>query len=385
MSEHTDKLETLVIHGGQSPEPVTGAVMPPVFQTSTYVQDAVGVHRGYEYARTQNPTREALERSVACLEGGTHGVAFGSGSAATAAIQHLLPEGAKVVCGDDVYGGTWRQFTQLWNKRGIDYTFVDLSDADPVEAVPEGTDMVWLESPTNPLLKVTDIASLAQRAREVGALVVVDNTFATPVFQKPLGLGAHIVVHSTTKYINGHSDVVGGIVVTGDAGLAERLSFVQNSIGAVPGPWDCWLTLRGIKTLALRMERHHQNAMQLADWLLEREDVSRVWYPFHPTHPHYERARSQMSGFGGMISFEMDTDLAVAEKFCASTRIITLAESLGGVESLIELPAAMTHASIPPELRQKIGISDGLIRLSVGIEHIDDLVADLGQAFAAVS
>ncbi|MEE2751697.1 MAG: PLP-dependent aspartate aminotransferase family protein [Myxococcota bacterium] len=385
MSEHNDKLETLVIHGGQSPEPVTGAVMPPVFQTSTYVQDAVGVHRGYEYARTQNPTREALERSVACLEGGTHGVAFGSGSAATAAIQHLLPAGAKVVCGDDVYGGTWRQFTQLWNKRDIDYTFVDLSTADPAEAVPEGTHMVWLESPTNPLLKVTDIAALARRAREVGALVVVDNTFATPVFQKPLALGAHIVVHSTTKYINGHSDVVGGIVVTADSELAEKLSFVQNSIGAVPGPWDTWLTLRGIKTLALRMERHHQNAMTLADWLLERDEVSRVWYPFHPTHPHYERARAQMSGFGGMISFEMDADLAAAEKFCASTRIITLAESLGGVESLIELPAAMTHASIPPELRKEIGIADGLVRLSVGIEHIDDLVADLDQAFAAVS
>jgi len=214
---------------------------------------------------------------------------------------------------------------------------------------------------------------------------VVDNTFATPVFQKPLALGAHIVVHSTTKYINGHSDVVGGIVVTADAGLAERLAFVQNSIGAVPGPWDSWLTLRGIKTLALRMERHHQNAMKLADWLLERPEVSRVWYPFHPTHPHYERARSQMSGFGGMISFEMDVDLAAAEKFCASTRIITLAESLGGVESLIELPAAMTHASIPPELRAEIGIADGLVRLSVGIEHIDDLVADLDQAFAAVS
>jgi len=377
------RIETLAIHGGQTPEPVTGAIMPPVFQTSTYVQQGVGDHTGYEYARTQNPTREALERSLSSLEGAVETVAFGSGSAATAAIQHLLPPGAKVVCGDDVYGGTWRQFTKLWANRGIHYRFVDTSRIDPVEAVPEGTDLVWLESPTNPLLKITDIAALAKRAKEVGALVAVDNTFATPIFQRPLELGADLVVHSTTKYIGGHSDVIGGVVCAGTAELAERLRFIQNGIGAVPGPWDTWLTLRGIKTLALRMERHHQNALAICDWLDTRSDVKRIWYPFHKSHPHHELATAQMSGFGGMISFELDVDLAVAKRFCANTKIVALAESLGGVESLIELPAAMTHASIPPEVRAEIGITDGLVRLSVGIEHVDDLIADLEQALAA--
>jgi len=380
VSDDKLRLETLAIHGGQSPEPVTGAVMVPVFQTSTYAQPQVGEHTGYEYSRSQNPTREALERAVACLEGGVGGIAFGSGSAATAAVQHLLSAGDRVVCGDDVYGGTWRQFTQVFARQGIDYTFVDFTRVSPVDAIPEGTALVWLESPTNPLLKVADIAALAARAHAVGALVVVDNTFATPIFQRPLALGADLVVHSTTKYINGHSDVVGGIVVAATAELGERLHFLQNSTGAVPGIWDCWLTLRGIKTLAVRMARHQDNALAIVPWLKSRPEVSRVFYPLDPDHPDHDTATRQMSGFGGMISVELATDLDGARAFCAATRVFTLAESLGGVESLIELPAAMTHASVPPDVRQEIGIADGLVRLSVGIEHHDDLIADLAQA-----
>ncbi len=379
------RLETLAIHGGQSPEPVTGAVMVPVFQTSTYAQQQVGEHTGYEYSRSQNPTREAMERAVACLEGGVEGIAFGSGSAATAAVQHLLDAGDRVVCGDDVYGGTWRQFTQVFARQGLHYDFVDFTRIDPVDAIPEGTRLVWLESPTNPLLKVADIASLAARAHEVGALVAVDNTFATPVFQRPLALGADLVVHSTTKYINGHSDVVGGVVVAGTQSLGERLHFIQNSTGAVPGIWDCWLTLRGIKTLAVRMDRHQDNARAVLAWLKQQPGVGRVYYPLDPDHPGFEIAARQMSGFGGMISFELETDLEGARAFCAACEVFTLAESLGGVESLIELPAAMTHASIPPEVRAEIGIPDGLVRLSVGIEHQEDLIADLAQALSVVS
>ncbi len=374
------KLESLCIHGGQSPEPITGAVMPPVFQTSTYAQPGVARHTGYEYSRTQNPTREKLEAAVASLEGATDGVAFGSGSAATAAIQHLLDAGDTVVCGDDVYGGTYRQFTKVFSRQGLNYEFVDFTRVAPEDAIGEGTKLVWLESPTNPLLKVSDIRALAARAHAVGAIVAVDNTFASPFFQQPLSMGADLVVHSTTKYINGHSDVVGGILATRDADLAARLRFIQNSIGAVPGVWDCWLTLRGIKTLAVRMQRHQENATKVVDWLIAQPGVTRVWYPMHPSHPQYELARSQMTGFGGMVSFEIDGDLAAAERFCEATRVFTLAESLGGVESLIELPAAMTHASIPPDVRREIGIADGLVRVSVGIEHVDDLIADLGQA-----
>ena len=375
--------ETLCIHGGQSPEPVTGAVMVPVFQTSTYAAPAVGQHTGYEYSRTQNPTREALERAVASLEGATDGIAFASGSAATAAVQQLFDAGDLVVCGDDVYGGTYRQFTKVFSRQGLRYRFVDFAEVDPVEAIPDGTKLVWLESPTNPLLKVADIAALSARAREVGALVAVDNTFASPWFQRPLALGADLVVHSTTKYLNGHSDVVGGVVLTSDASLAERMRFLQNSVGSVPGIWDCWLTLRGLKTLGVRMEQHQRNARQIVAWLKGRPEIARVWYPVDDTHPHVEVARKQMSGFGGMVSFELDADLTAAERFCAATKVITLAESLGGVESLIELPAAMTHASIPPEVRRSIGIEDGLVRLSAGIEHADDLIADLEQALHA--
>ena len=374
------KLETIAIHGGQSPEPVTGSVMPPVFQTSTYAQQGVAKHTGYESARTQNPTREKLEAAMAALEGGTDGISFASGCAATSAIQHLLSAGDRVVSGDDIYGGTWRLFTKVFARQGLRYDFLDLSSIDPVDAIAEDTAMVWLESPTNPLLKVADIRALAARAKEVGALVVVDNTFATPIFQRPLELGADLVVHSTTKYIGGHSDVVGGTVVTANPELAEGLRFIQNSAGAVPGPWDAWLTLRGIKTLAVRMQRHQENARAIVEWLLGRPEISRVWYPTHESHPHFDVATSQMSGFGGMVSFELDADLRTAERFCEATRLFILAESLGGVESLIELPAAMTHASVPPEVRAEIGIADGLVRASVGIEHVDDLVADLEQA-----
>ncbi len=378
-------IETLAIHGGQKPEPITGAVMPPVFQTSTYAQPRVGEPlNGFEYSRSQNPTRFALEAAMASLEQAAGSLAFASGSAATAAVMHLLKAGDRVVCGDDVYGGTYRQFTTIFSQQGLDFTFLDFTQVSAEEAIPEGTALVWLESPTNPLLKVSDISALAARGRQVGALVVVDNTFATPFFQRPLTLGAHLVVHSTTKYINGHSDVVGGVVCCETDELCDRLRFIQNSIGAVPGVWDAWLTLRGLKTLAVRMQRHAENAERVVDWLVEHPRVSTVWYPMHPTHPQYELARRQMSGFGGMVSFELDADLAAAARFCAATKVFILAESLGGVESLIELPAAMTHASIPPDVRAQIGIADGLVRASVGIEHIDDLLADLEQAMSVI-
>jgi cystathionine gamma-lyase len=373
-------ISTKVIHAGQSPEPRTGAVMQPVFQTSTYAQPWPAKHTGYEYARTQNPTREALERCVAALESGTHGVAFASGLAATTAVMHTRPEGARIVCGDDVYGGTYRLFTRVLQPRGFGFSFVDLSNTSPEEAIPEGTDMVWLESPTNPLLKIADIEAMAERAHAVGAILAVDNTFATPYFQRPPELGADLVVHSTTKYLNGHSDVVGGIVLTAEDAIAEQLRFIQNAVGAVPGPWDSWLTLRGVKTLAVRMARHQDNARRIVEWLSAHPEVSRIHYPFLESDPGYAVAKKQMSGFGGMISFVLEADLARAEKFCASTKLFTLAESLGGVESLLELPASMTHASVPAADRRARGIEDGLIRLSVGIEDADDLIADLAQA-----
>jgi len=375
--------ETQVIHAGQQPEPITGAVMPPVFQTSTYAQPWPAKHTGYEYARTQNPTREALERSVCALEGGADAIAFASGLAATATIIQTLDAGDLVICGDDVYGGTYRQFTQLFQRHGLRFQFVDLSTLDPNVAIPEDAKMVWMESPTNPLLKITDIEAVAKRAHEVGAELVVDNTFATPIFQRPLSLGADYVVHSTTKYINGHSDVVGGIVIAKNDTLAQKIRFLQNAVGAVPGPWDSWLTLRGIKTLALRMERHQSNAQKIVAWLCAHPEVKHVHYPMLESDPGYAIAKKQMSGFGGMVSFVLDASLERAEKFCASTRYFTLAESLGGVESLLELPASMTHASVPRENRLALGIEDGLIRLSIGIEHVDDLIADLEQAMDA--
>ncbi len=377
MSEPTDRphrLPTLAIHAGQQHEKITGAVMQPVFQTSTYAQEWPARHTGYEYARTQNPTREALERCIAGLEGGTDAVAFGSGLAATTTVMHTLKQGASVVCGDDVYGGTYRLFDKVFRGFGIDFAFRDLAGMDPADAIPEGTTMVWLETPTNPLLKVMDIAAISARCKAIGATLVVDNTFATPIFQRPLALGADLVVHSTTKYLNGHSDVVGGVCVTKDPAIAA---------GAVPGPWDCFLTLRGLKTLAVRMDRHQHNARRIVQWLVAHPEVKRVHYPLWKGDPGHEVAARQMTGFGGMVSFVLDADLDRAEKFCASTKLFTLAESLGGVESLIELPASMTHASVPREDRVARGIEDGLIRLSIGIEHVDDLLTDLQSAMDA--
>lgn len=379
-SDPTDRIDTRVIHGGQQHEPVTGAVMPPVFQTSTYAQPWPAQHTGYEYSRSQNPTREALERCLADLEGGVEGIAFASGLAATATVLHTLPKGARIVVGDDVYGGTYRQIEQVFRPLGMQVDYVDFSQVSPAEVLDDGVDMVWIESPTNPLLKVADIRAIAERAHQVGAVVVVDNTFATPIFQRPIELGADLVLHSTTKYLNGHSDVVGGAVVAKTAELAEKLRFLQNAIGAVNGPWDAWLTLRGIKTLALRMERHQQNARRIASWLSSHPDVKLVRYPFLDSDPGFAIATAQMSGFGGMVSFVLDADLERAERFCALTRIFTLAESLGGVESLLELPASMTHASVPAADRAARGIEDGLVRLSIGIENADDLIADLDQA-----
>ena len=381
MAESKDhRLETRAIHAGQAPEPTTGAVMPPVFQTSTYAQPWPAKHTGYEYARSQNPTREALERCVAALESAEHGIAFGSGLAATQTVLQALPANARVVAGDDLYGGTYRLFTKVFAQRAMSFEFVDFSSTAPEQAIPEGTHLVWLESPTNPLLKITDIAAVAARCRTIGAKLVVDNTFATPIFQRPLELGAHVVVHSTTKYLNGHSDVVGGIVLTSDAEMAERIRFLQNAAGAVPGPWDAWLTLRGVKTLAIRMARHQENARAIVAWLAEHPEVERLHYPLWERDPGFTVASRQMSGFGGMVSFVLRADLARAERFVAATEVFTLAESLGGVESLIELPASMTHASVPPAQRAALGLSDGLVRLSVGIEHVEDLIADLQQA-----
>jgi len=361
----TKRIETKVIHGGQEFDPTTGSVMPPVYQTSTYAQTEPGVAE-WEYSRTHNPTRSALQRSLASLENGKHGLCFASGMAAIDTIFRMLNPGDKVVSGDDVYGGTFRLCTQICARFGLEFSFVDLSD--PGVEIPTGTKLVWAESPTNPLLKTTDIAALAVKAHAAGALLAVDNTFATPIFQRPLEQGADLCVHSTTKYMGGHSDVVGGCIVTRDDDLAEQLAYLQNAVGAVPGPWDCFLTLRGIKTLAIRMQRHDENAKELVAWLGAQPQVSTVIYP----------------GFGGMVAAVLDTDLEGAKRFVKSTTVFTLAESLGGVESLIELPAIMTHASVPPETRAVIGIPDGLIRLSVGIEHIDDLKADLLAALATV-
>ncbi len=380
------KFETLAIHAGQPPEPATGAIMTPVFQTSTYVQKTPGEHLGYEYSRAGNPTRAALERNLAVLEGGRYGFAFSSGCAASTTVTHLLKEGDHVVCCDDVYGGTYRLFDKVMAGRGLRFTFADLRDpAVLTEHLRENTLLVWIETPTNPLLKVLDIAALTEIAHAHGALVLVDNTFMSPYWQNPLAMGADLVLHSTTKFLNGHSDVVGGAVVTSDDQIAERLAFLQKSMGAVPGPMDCFLVLRGIKTLAVRMRQHEENARKIAAYLAEHPQVDSVIYPGLVSHPQHELAARQARGFGGMISFVLLGGLPAARKFLTATRVFSLAESLGGVESLIEHPAIMTHASIERERRQELGIVDGLIRLSVGIEHADDLVADLGRAFAAAS
>lgn len=374
-------IETLAIHGGQSIEPVTGAVMPPIFQTSTYAQKSPGEHTGFEYSRTQNPTRFALERAVASLEGGSHGFAFGSGCAATTAVIQLFDAGAHIVAGDDIYGGTFRLFDKVMARRGHTFSYVDARDpANVADAIRPETKLVWLETPTNPMLKLADIAAISRICFDKGVMLAVDNTFMSPVFQRPLDLGADFVVHSTTKYMGGHSDVVGGAVAVRDDRLAEQLHFVQNSCGAVPGPQDCYLTLRGMKTLALRMQRHAENAMAIAQFLEAHPKVERVIYPGLPSHPQHELAKKQMTGFGGMISFDLAGGLPEARKFLEAVKIFTLAESLGGVESLIEHPAIMTHASVPRENREKLGIKDGFIRISCGIEHQADLIQDLTQS-----
>ncbi|MDH3305358.1 MAG: cystathionine gamma-synthase [Gammaproteobacteria bacterium] len=373
---------TRAIHAGQAPDPSTGAIMQPIYATSTYVQSSPGVHQGYEYSRTQNPTRMAYERCIADLESGSHGFAFASGMAATATILELIDSGSHVIAMDDLYGGTRRLFTGVRTRSaGLDFSYVDLTNLDEVTNQFQGnTRMVWIETPTNPLLKVVDIEAIAALARKQGAIVVVDNTFATPYLQRPLELGAHIVMHSATKFINGHSDMVGGIVVTADTVLAEQLGYLQNSIGSVAGPFDSFLALRGVKTLDVRMQRHCESAMRIAEWLEEDARVASVLYPGLPSHPEHEIARRQMDGFGGIVTFFIKGDLADARRFLERCEVFALAESLGGVESLVEHPGIMTHASVPERERAKLGINDQLIRLSVGIEAIEDLIADLDQA-----
>ncbi len=381
MSKH--RFETRAIHAGQPPDATTGAVCTPVYLTSTYVQSSPGVHTGYEYSRTGNPTRAALETNLASLEGATHGVCFASGCAASAALAHWLGDGGHMVCCDDVYGGTFRLFDRVFTEAGRSFSWVDLAEPDNLfEHIRPETKAVWLETPTNPLLKLIDIAAVAERAHARGLKVIVDNTFMSPYFQQPLALGADVVVHSCTKYLGGHSDVVLGVVATSDDAIAERLRFVQNSAGGVPGPLDCFLVLRGTKTLAIRMREHDANARRIAAWLDTRPEVERVIYPGLPSHPQHELAKRQASGFGGMISFVVAGGLPAARRLLERCQVFALAESLGGVESLIEHPAIMTHASVPPENRAKLGIVDGLIRISVGIEHADDLVADLEHALA---
>ena len=385
MSDHELRFGTLAVHAGQEPDPTTGAVMPPVYQTSTYVQEALGKpRRGYEYARVQNPTREALEANIATLEGGRHGIAFASGLAAIEAIVKRLSAGDHIVYEENVYGGTHRMFAQVLSRFSLEFTAVDTRDPEAVRrAIRPNTRLILLETPTNPMMRLTDLRAVAGIAREAGVLLAVDNTFATPYNQRPLELGADIVVHSTTKYLNGHSDVVGGIVVTNDDQVAADLRFLQKATGAIPGPWDCWLVLRGTKTLHLRMEAHNRNGQQIAEFLERHPKVERVYYPGLPSHPQHELARRQMRGFTGMISIELGS-LERARKLVEGTRIFALGESLGGVESLIGHPAIMTHASVPRERREAMGITDGLVRLSVGVEDVNDLIEDLDQALARI-
>jgi cystathionine gamma-lyase len=373
---------TRTIHAGQSPDPSTGAIMPPIYATSTYVQSSPGVHQGYEYSRTQNPTRMAYERCIADLESGSHGFAFASGMAATGTILELIDSGDHVIAMDDLYGGTRRLFSGVRTRSaGLDFSYVDLSDLEQVEsAFKDKTRLVWIETPTNPLLKIVDIAAVAKLARAKGALVVVDNTFATPCLQRPLELGADIVMHSATKFINGHSDMVGGIVAVADEELAERLGYLQNSIGSVAGPFDSFLALRGVKTLDVRMQRHGEAAMRIAKWLEDDDRVDSVLYPGLKSHPQHALATEQMDGFGGIVTFFIKGDLEAARRFLERCEVFALAESLGGVESLVDHPAIMTHASVPEKERAKLGISDQLIRLSVGIEAVEDLVSDLDRA-----
>ncbi len=390
MSDTKQHLATRVIHAGQTPDPSTGAVMPPIYATSTFVQDSPGVHKGLDYGRSHNPTRWALERCVADLESGAQAFAFASGLAAIATVLELADSGAHIIAGDDMYGGTYRLFERVRKRSaGHQFSYVDLTDpAKLLAAIRPDTRMVWVETPTNPMLKLADLQAIGAICRERGIIAVADNTFASPILQRPLEHGFDIVVHSTTKYLNGHSDIIGGIAIVGgephQAAWREQLAFLQNSVGAIQGPFDSFLALRGVKTLALRLERHCTNALALAQWLEREPKVKRVYYPGLESHPQHALAKRQMSGFGGIVSVTLDTDLAGARRFLERCEVFTLAESLGGVESLIEHPALMTHATIPPEQRALLGIGDALIRLSVGIEHLEDQRQDLRNALAAI-
>ncbi|HSX61405.1 MAG TPA: cystathionine gamma-synthase [Tahibacter sp.] len=385
-SSKSHGLGTRAIHAGQSPDPSTGAVMTPIYATSTYVQASPGVHQGFEYSRSHNPTRFAYERCVADLEGGRNGYAFASGLAATATVLDLLDSGSHVIAMDDVYGGTYRLFERVRRRSaGLDFSWVDLNDRAALEAaVKPNTKLIWIETPTNPLLKIVDIAAIAEFARARGILVGVDNTFATPMLQRPLELGAHLVMHSATKYLNGHSDIVGGMIVVGDeTELAEKMTFLQNAVGGVQGPFDSFLALRGLKTLHLRMRQHCESALELAGWLARHPKVEKVIYPGLPEHPQHALAKRQMSGFGGMVSVYVKGGFDGARRMMEQCRLFAVAESLGGVESLVNHPAVMTHASVPAENRARLGIHDNLVRLSVGVEDVADLRAELDAALAA--
>ena len=380
--KNSQGFSTRAIHAGQKPDPTTGAVMTPIYATSTYAQESPGVNKGYEYARGKNPTREAFEACLADLEGGTHGFGFASGMAATSTALELLEAGSHIITGDDLYGGSWRLFERVRRRSmGLDFSYVDLGDLSAVEAaITPRTRLLWVETPTNPLMKVADIAALSKIAKAHGLLLIVDNTFATPWCQQPLSLGADVVMHSATKYLNGHSDVIGGALVTGDADLAAQIKFLQNSVGGVMGPFDAFLVNRGLKTLGVRMKAHCENALAIARWLEERKGVARVIYPGLISHPQHELAARQMRAFGGMVSVVIDGDLDQTKRVLERVQVFTLAESLGGVESLVNHPAIMTHASVPKEVREAGGVTDNLIRLSVGVEDVEDLIADLDQA-----
>ncbi len=382
MEKRSSNFETLAVHAGVKPDPSTGAIMTPIFATSTYVQTSPGKHLGYDYSRTSNPTRKALEESIAALEGGKFGLALSSGCTGVDILMHMLEVGDHVVSVDDVYGGTSRLFRTIWAKHGVQTTFADLTAHSVSDFATPKTKVIWIETPTNPLLKVIDIERAVSWARKQNPrpLVVVDNTFASPYFQSPLALGADVVLHSTTKYLNGHSDVVGGALVTNDEELFKKMHHIQNSMGGISGPFDSWLVLRGIKTLALRMKRHEENAMALAQFLEKHPQVEKVLYPGLKSHPQHEVAKKQMHGFGGMVTFFLKGKLENAQRFLESLEVFSLAESLGGVESLVDHPAIMTHASIPAETRAKLGITDTLVRLSVGIESLSDLQNDLDKA-----
>ena len=382
MSDDRDlQFETRAIHSGQEADPATGAIITPVYQTVTFTQDAVGRNRGFEYSRSGNPTRTALETCMAALEGGRFGLAYGSGMAAIQGVVQTLSAGDHLVVADDLYGGTYRLFSSVMPRFGLRFSYVDACHPEEVDkAMEASTRLVWIESPTNPMLRLVDVAACAEIAARRGARLVIDNTFATPYLQNPLALGADVIVHSTTKYIGGHSDVIGGVVIVNDEELCESLRFHRNATGGVPGPWDAWLTLRGAKTLALRMRQHQQNAERVAELLSRRPEVARVHYPGLPDHPGHELARKQMRGFGGMVTLDLAGGEAAARRFCEATRLFSLGESLGGVESLIGYPWSMSHAAFPPDVKRRKGITEAIVRLSVGIEDADDLCADLDQA-----